>query len=75
MIPLRISPLGGTDCITCSCHLVPTRPVSPDSVNILVDGIARGDDPLPPLVVSSHNVLLADDLGKAEKILTGCMQS
>ena len=46
---MKISHLGGKDCVTGSCHLVQTRPGSPDSVNILVDcGTAQGDDPILP---------------------------
>ena len=46
---MKISHLGGKDCVTGSCHLVQTRPGSPDSVNILVDcGTAQGDDPTLP---------------------------
>ncbi|MFH0785231.1 MAG: MBL fold metallo-hydrolase [Pseudomonadota bacterium] len=46
---MKISHLGGKDCVTGSCHLVETRPGSTDSVNILVDcGSVSGDDPLLP---------------------------
>ena len=46
---MKISHLGAKDCVTGSCHLVETRPGSPDSVNILVDcGTAAGEDPVLP---------------------------
>jgi len=45
----NITHLGAQDCVTGSCHLVQTRPGSPDNVNLLVDcGSAQGDDPELP---------------------------
>jgi metallo-beta-lactamase family protein len=47
---IKISHLGGQNCVTGSCHLIETRPGKADSLNILVDcGTAQGDDQAAPL--------------------------
>jgi len=46
---MKISHLGAKDCVTGSCHMIQTRPDSPDSLSILVDcGSAYGKDPELP---------------------------
>lgn len=44
---MKISHLGAKECVTGSCHLIETRPGTPDGINILVDcGTSQGDDPV-----------------------------
>ena len=46
---MKISHLGAKDCVTGSCHLIQTDPLSADGINILVDcGASYGDDPELP---------------------------
>lgn len=48
-INTKISHLGAKECVTGSCHLIETRPGTPEGINILVDcGTSQGDDPVLP---------------------------